>query len=376
MTNKIIILLFCTLTLVSCKEKTKEKRNKDMNNLQQAPYNIDDIGDGNKFNYDTLSIDYIKEKKKILLTQDFKFPDNDLFNKRVLEVFKINLPKYSNDIVRLRNSMFPEIAIRTDRCIIFDDPDNNTQSQELFHYNSFVFYDNKESLAWLKVNGKQLLEDLVVAYGYTGNDELNSTIFKNYNYLNSVSFEVLIFDRGEKLKIRENVLDQIIKYSYGGPTTELSYAKEGDGFIESYTIIENIDKNKNDYDNPDKIKAILFEKQLQVGITGFLDNYLEDNPDYKDKLKKENFYNFERLQEYIMIIYQNKDDQNDVTTYFIKDSDGYTNLRKEKTTSSTIIEKVKSGETVELIERSGDWYFVRTKAGNKGYVFKTKIVSK
>ena len=371
MRQNLITLIFFILILVSCKNNDK----KEIKNLQQAPYNIDDIGDGNKFNYDTLSIDYINEKRKILLDQGFKFPDNELFNKKVLEVFKTNLPIYNNNIVRLRNSMFPEIAIRAERCIIFEDPDNNFQNQELYHYNSFVFYENKSSLNWLKANGKQLLEDLVVAYGYTGNDELNSMIFKNYDYLSPTSFKELIFDDAEKLKIRENVLNQIIMYSYGGPTEELSYAKEGNGLIRSYTIIENIDKNKDDYDNPDKTKAILFEMQLQVGITGFVDNYIEDNPEFKNKLKKENFYNFERLKEYILIIYQNKDDKNDIKTYIIRDTDGYTNLRKEKSTTSAILEKVKTGETIEVLEQSGDWYLVKTKAGNQGYIFKTKIVS-
>lgn len=59
----------------------------------------------------------------------------------------------------------------------------------------------------------------------------------------------------------------------------------------------------------------------------------------------------------------------------ISDSDGFTNLRKEKNTTSTILEKVKTGESVELIKQLGDWYFVKTKSGKEGYVYKTKIVS-
>ncbi len=62
-------------------------------------------------------------------------------------------------------------------------------------------------------------------------------------------------------------------------------------------------------------------------------------------------------------------------TVKIQDSDGYTNLRKEKSTTSAILERVSTGEVVEVIEQVGDWYFVRTKSGNQGYVFKTKIKS-
>ena len=56
--------------------------------------------------------------------------------------------------------------------------------------------------------------------------------------------------------------------------------------------------------------------------------------------------------------------------------DGYTNLRKEKSTTSAALEKVETGQIVEVIEKSGDRYLVKTKAGNEGYVFKTKIVAK
>jgi len=55
------------------------------------------------------------------------------------------------------------------------------------------------------------------------------------------------------------------------------------------------------------------------------------------------------------------------------DPDGYTNLRKEKSSTSFILEKVKTGELVEVIKQSGDWYLVKTKSGNEGYIFKTKI---
>ncbi|WP_394773619.1 SH3 domain-containing protein [Flavobacterium sp.] len=61
--------------------------------------------------------------------------------------------------------------------------------------------------------------------------------------------------------------------------------------------------------------------------------------------------------------------------YSIHDSDGYTNLRKEKNSASTIIEKVKSGEKIEVLDGSGEWWFVITKSENKGYIYKTKIKS-
>lgn len=61
--------------------------------------------------------------------------------------------------------------------------------------------------------------------------------------------------------------------------------------------------------------------------------------------------------------------------YFIQDPDGYTNLRKEKNTSSQIVQKINSGESIDVLDNSGDWYLIKTKEGNKGYVHKSRIKS-
>ncbi|MCV9926932.1 SH3 domain-containing protein [Flavobacterium sp. LS1R49] len=64
-----------------------------------------------------------------------------------------------------------------------------------------------------------------------------------------------------------------------------------------------------------------------------------------------------------------------IHVYKIQDSDGFTNLRKEKSSTSAIIEKIKSGEKIQVLNNSGDWWLVRTNSDNKGYVYKSKIKS-
>lgn len=61
--------------------------------------------------------------------------------------------------------------------------------------------------------------------------------------------------------------------------------------------------------------------------------------------------------------------------YIIQDLDGYTNLRKGKNTSSEILQKIKTGEEINVLDKSNDWWYIQTKSGNKGYVYKTKIKS-
>lgn len=57
----------------------------------------------------------------------------------------------------------------------------------------------------------------------------------------------------------------------------------------------------------------------------------------------------------------------------IRDPDGYTNLRKDKNTSSDILQKVKSGEHIEVLDNTGDWFLVKTKEGKEGYIHKSRI---
>ncbi|MGV0964675.1 SH3 domain-containing protein [Empedobacter falsenii] len=57
----------------------------------------------------------------------------------------------------------------------------------------------------------------------------------------------------------------------------------------------------------------------------------------------------------------------------IEDLDGYTNLRKEKNVQSAIIQQIKSGEHIEVLDNSSDWFLIQTKEGNQGYVHKSRI---
>lgn len=63
----------------------------------------------------------------------------------------------------------------------------------------------------------------------------------------------------------------------------------------------------------------------------------------------------------------------DKKTYSIQDPDGYTNLRKDKSTSSEILQQIKSGESIDVLENQGDWWLVKTSQGKQGYVHKSRV---
>jgi len=60
----------------------------------------------------------------------------------------------------------------------------------------------------------------------------------------------------------------------------------------------------------------------------------------------------------------------------IEDPDGYTNLRRNKNISSEILQKVKSGEPIEVLDNTSDWFLVKTKEGKEGYIHKSRVRSK
>lgn len=60
----------------------------------------------------------------------------------------------------------------------------------------------------------------------------------------------------------------------------------------------------------------------------------------------------------------------------IKDIDGYTNLRKEKSSASEVLQKIETGEKINVLDNTdGDWYFILTNEGKRGYVHKSRIIS-
>ena len=59
--------------------------------------------------------------------------------------------------------------------------------------------------------------------------------------------------------------------------------------------------------------------------------------------------------------------------YYISDPDGYTNVREGKSTSFKILGTVKSGEKIEVLDTTGNWWQVMTKDNEIGYIHKSRI---
>ncbi|MGX5686425.1 SH3 domain-containing protein [Chryseobacterium cucumeris] len=356
-------------------QKIKETK-KDMNSLKTAPYNITDEGDGTKSNYDDLSPEFINKAKKVLEQRKFQFPDENTFNQKILDVFSFNLKDYKNSIIALRPAMFPEVAIKENKFIFIQDAGaaepEFINPDLLYHFNSYIFYNTPVSYVWLQTNNSNLLYDLVVYYGYNKDKKLVESVFKKFDFNSLSDMEQLIFiDSGGYKKLKKQIFDDIETIIYKGKVEDFSYAKEGDGYLRIGDIISKISSSPKEYFEPEKTISYLFERELRVGIQGDIESYLNKNPTYKSNMEKNKFYDLPTLKDYVKYIYQKESN----TNFIIQDSDGFTNLRKEKNSSSQILQKINTGEQVEVLDQNGDWWLVVSKEGKKGYVHKSRIKS-
>jgi len=357
MKNISLVLLYSFLLSCTGKESKLHLQNIiEIISLKDAPYNITDEGDGTKSNYDDLSPEFINKAKKVLEQRKFQFPDENTFNQKILDIFSFNLKDYKNSIIALRPAMFPEVAIKENKFIFIQDAGaaepEFINPDLLYHFNSYVFYNTPVSYVWLQTNNSNLLYDLVVYYGYNTDKKLVESVFKKFDFNSLSDMEQLIFiDSGGYKKLKKQIFDDIETIIYKGKVEDFSYAKEGNGYLRIGDIINKISSSPKEYFEPEKTISYLFERELRVGIQGNIESYLNKNPKYNSNLEKNKFYDLPTLKDYVKYIYQKESN----TNFIIQDSDGFTNLRKDKNSSSQILQKINTGEQIEVLDQNGDW---------------------
>ncbi|AWX43044.1 hypothetical protein HME9304_00031 [Flagellimonas maritima] len=65
-----------------------------------------------------------------------------------------------------------------------------------------------------------------------------------------------------------------------------------------------------------------------------------------------------------------------VYDFYINDPDGFTNLRENSTTQSSVLEEIPANQQLTVIDISKNWWKVISKSGNIGYVHKSRIAMK
>lgn len=105
------------------------------------------------------------------------------------------------------------------------------------------------------------------------------------------------------------------------------------------------------------------DEKIYYNIYNYIDNILAKH------LDKAEFTLYSVKYKPFFKIYNIKGDND----YTIQDPDGYTNLRKDKNTSSEVLQTIKSGEKIEVLDNAEDWVLIKTNEGKEGYVHKTRI---
>jgi len=63
-----------------------------------------------------------------------------------------------------------------------------------------------------------------------------------------------------------------------------------------------------------------------------------------------------------------------ITQYaIINDPDGWTNLRSNPSIKSGIIVKIENGYRIEILEKNGNWYKIKTSLGDVGYIYSNRL---
>jgi len=184
---------------------------------------------------------------------------------------------------------------------------------KLFHLNQYLFYKDLKSLEWLKDNHADMLSNFVVTFGiYRDKTLLKWYLDRKINNETAIQ-SLFYYEKNTRQFIRKEMVLAVDKLLRGTPNEHDFAINAAKYYVQRYS---------HDFDNPKEIIDFLF---------------------------------------------------NSSRGYYIEDPDGYSNIRADKSTSSKILGKVKSGEKIDVLDDTSNWYLIKTKEGLKGYVHKSRI---
>ncbi|WP_161596617.1 SH3 domain-containing protein [Chitinophaga vietnamensis] len=404
---KLYHLLLPVAIITSCNARPSEQNGKSMNSI--------DTSLANSFADNAA----IRQVVSSLEKNGYHIPDNDLFKKRIKAVFAINLDDSSkNDVILQLTQMakdeaydFP-LAIRNGRFVVngdgvdyvttqpaqIDSSTYNPGIRNLVALNKLLIYNDNSQIGLVKNKFPELFNDLVVEYGYTGNDSITRI------YLDSVSesedgverFASAVYgwyvnDAGKRVVgVRKNVLDKIIALKpglmvhVGQMLRNLKAEQSGEG--------KNTPENRQEYL---RSVATLLDGSLRAEIPGFSEELYDLDDATKKALADNHFFGYKALEDYTNKQYQSEkqreQQRNDNGDYFllhddvttkniarsktgvINDPDGFTNIRSGSNSKAPVIGKIVDKEKFHYWTLNADWWVVQTNKGLRGFVHKSRI---
>ncbi|TDO94964.1 SH3 domain-containing protein [Flavobacterium sp. 245] len=373
--KKIIILIIVTSLIISCNSKTKKE---EMESSKPT-----------KLYQDKLYERYIPLMNKLLNDNNYKYPNHEDFRNKVINYFGVDIDTSDYNDVDIPNLA---IAISSERFIdtysldrgnidgagdafseILKEGTGNEFNKDFIYYNKILFYDDIQTISKI-INDTDRLENIVIYFDYEKNDLLNkNTINKIKNiddFNDEFKFHLLWYNNKSKSEIIRKKMISDIAGKNSDFIIDLSYF-----LFKKKTDIKNSISDKLFYETLGYLLEVVLkihdDEDTETNMAyRALNNLYEDDSNLLNKLQD---FNFPMIQKYTKIYRAIKSEEQSISFGIINDQDGYTNLRKERSSDSEVIQKINTGDSVEILDNSGDWWLVQTKEGKKGYVYKTKI---
>lgn len=249
--------------------------------------------------------------------------------------------------------------------------------EELLSLNKIIYQNDLTSILNIASKDPDLAIDLVVMFNYEKNESLLQTAIRNIQNWEDVeqSNRLSFVFFNNNFKIRERLLKGL---------------QQKNDFIYALTfyLADNKEKITKVNGVPSEVleKAIAyilqlgFEKKNDIDIQTdksytLLNNIYVSHPELKEIFQKNKYYGYVNLEKYSKNYELLKEDNQEKKYSTVQDADGFTNLRKEKNSLSEVLQTIRSGEKVEILDSSGDWWLVVTKQDRKGYVHKSRVKS-
>ena len=393
------------MSLLSCKQNTTSGQNNKKGDIMVS----------RKYELKYTKEQDVKSSLSYLKTKSYQVPKDSVFRNIILEKFQINIDTID---VKIKDSIIYEEAIldtqvstdaimyptayRENRFItplikdwhddFFSDrtsfEDFNRERKEiLYHFNDWLFYENKASFTFLKVKKPHTFMYMIHDYAYTGNDEYTKFILQNLGEEREAQEDINEMVMGwvaekKRYGLRKNVVEKIIElqpdlvFNIGMIVSDFEEytvkSKERDQF---YTY-ETEEQKLEDF-------SYLMNVLVDQGMVGILDELYNENPMVLGLLKKNDFYGYKDLKEYSLKAYGQTpyDEENPKPVYemaVINDPDGYTNVRNK---NGEVIFKIQDGEEFMVSKSKKEiigefykegWWYVSFK-GQKGWIHKSRV---
>lgn len=250
--------------------------------------------------------------------------------------------------------------------------------EEVTALNKIIYQDDLTSILQVAFNNADLAADIVILFDYEKNENLLQSALKTIGNWEDIeeSYKLAFVFYNHSYKIREKLLRKL------QPKDSLLYALTFYLADNQQKIIASTSISRK---NLEKAIAFLlqigFENKEEVDIQTdmsyeLLHNIYVSYPELTEIFKKNSYFGYDDLEKYTQEYKILQDDIREKEYGEIQDPDGYANVREEKNTSSQILQQVKSGEKVEILDNSGDWLLIQSGEGKKGYVHKSRIKRK